>query len=606
MKKTLTILSLCLSLWLFGCGKQSLSGGTFGSSGLSSSSSISIPENLKPALSIEITNPPRGTYFLSSQTTVTVEGTVNDPKYTVISLRVNGQDLAVPTNGQFSAQVNLEPGMNILWAMAKNSEGGRAISAVAVMRGDYKQDNLVIPNAALVQIGKNGLDKVTKVVKPLLTTLDIEGKLKALNPLYETDIFVAKTKITLESLTYANPDITLTLGNGNIGVAISLDNLDLKARAQGHILGINHNLLGDIGATKVNASTTAYLSVTNGVLKVSFQNTTLNLTGFYFTFPDNNFLNYFANLAKGPIESLIVKTVKNLLDQKVPPMLANVFTNLQKPIKKTLLGKDLEITFIPQSANVTSNYIFMNMSGNVKVTNPAVTLPAPGSFYTPSTAPSLSLNNSEFVASINDDLLNRILFTAWKSGLLNLTINEDFFKKLNIASPIALNGGLLLKFYPELITHINDTDPVSLKIESNMPPVVRVMGSPDIVEVSLGEVGIDFVVHQGALERSALKVRAHLKVSATITVVDGKLKLNFFGKPNILGDVTEEPMKDVDENKVELLLNVVAPVILPQLTKSIQDIPLPSLMGISLDQLNLQQDGISNDFLTVFGSLKVQ
>ncbi|RME86945.1 MAG: hypothetical protein D6785_02605 [Planctomycetota bacterium] len=598
---------LCL-----GCGKNGMSG-DFYSGADSSSGAISIPQNMKPAPTIEITEPGRGKYFTNTDTTVTVKGKVQDPKYAITSLKVAGTSLAVPQNGQFSTQVNLKPGLNILWATAKNSEGGRSISVVSVLQGDYRKDTLLIPNAAWVQVSQKGLEKVKQKTLPMLTTLDVEQSLRNLNPLYSGSIpLVGSANVDLQILKYTNPDILFKLNQGYMDVTVTLSNLDVKAKAYGKIFGISYSLIGNTGASKVTLSAKVYLSVQNGKLNASFQNTNVLLEGFYFTFPNSNFLNFFAKLAKNIIKKKIIQAVKSTIEQKLPGFLSDMFNNLKKPITKKILGKDLEMTFVPQNANITPSAISVQMDSNVRVIGASSLFQAPGSFYTPSYPPTLTIGaTSDFTASLNDDYLNRVLYTAWQAGLLEMTIDDAFLSKMSsssssFTSSIKLNGGLILKFYPELASHINNTDPLSLEIKAFLPPIVQMAGNPDLLKASAGEIEIGFIIHQGALKRTVMKVRAHISMTVSASVSNGQLSIQFIGRPSVFGDVTEEPMMDIDESKVELLLNVVVPIMMPQLLKSIQGIQLPTLLGISIGQVTMQQDGPSGDFLTLTGSLKTQ
>ena len=594
------VLGVCL-----GCGKSGMSSGYYEGLG-GASGAIGTPSQSTPTPMLAITSPKRGAYYPSTQMTVTVEGTVSDPQYPITYLRVAEQLLPIPQNGRFQVNKSLTRGMNLILGIAKNSQGGRSTVAIAVLQGDFQPDQTPISKALLLRVDEQGIEKIRQKVLPILANLDIEARLKALNPLYSGSNWLGSANLELVSLSYSNPDIQLTLGQGSMDVNITLDNLDIVARVYGKVLGISYSITGQIGASKVRASSTAHIAVRGGKLEVSFSGTNIVLDNFTFSFPNSNAVwNALASLAKGIVKNKIIDVTKQVLEQRVPSFLSSLFQNLHKPFTKTLFGKQVEFLLSPQNVSITPQAVFIDLDANVRVVGNYSTQ-APGSFFTPSQPPTFSSlpTNTEFAIALSDDFVNRILFAAWKGKVLDLDINEAFFQKLNLQSPIALNAGLLLQFYPELISHINPTDPITIQVRPHLPPFVQVGTPPELFKISLGEIELRFVVHQGALRRTALVARGHVQLSASGSVQNGALELQFQNRPTIIGDVTEEPLKDIDENKVELLLNIVVPIILPHMLKSIQQIPLPSFQGIQLDQVTLDQAGPSGDFISISATLK--
>ncbi|RME04253.1 MAG: hypothetical protein D6805_03665 [Planctomycetota bacterium] len=605
------LLLLPLHLSLTGCGENSINPGPFSTPGNTLNSGITIPQNIKPAPDLEITSPTRGSVFTTTNT-ITVKGTVHDSQYGVESLRVglglNGQYLTPAPDGSFQTQITLQPGLNIIWAVAKNKIFGRSVTAISVLYGQFQDDSQTISNAFQMHLSQSAFQKIQQALIPLLYNLDLEAKLKALNPLWaDTYLSILDVSVTLETLQYSNPKIYLAPDIGKLNVWIDLENFQVSIKGNLDVFGVGiFNLTATVDATKAKANTQALASIQNGQLNISFQNTNLDLEGFNLTLQVYNWTvpSGFVDFFENGIKNVLISEVIKVLNDKVPGFLQDTFKKVYDPLSFNVLGKNINLSLQPQSAQFLTSGLSLAADANVQAGTPVKTN-LHSSLITPGLPPNPD-TTKEVAIALNDDFLNRILHAAWKAGILDIDINDQFFQNLGTSAPINLQASMLMSLYPEFQNHLNNNDPLTIKIRPTLPPIVQnKIGSPQTLSFKMGEVELILIAHQGALERELMRVRLQLSADIKAKIQNSKLTVESSNRPMFIGDVTAEPLVDFDQNKIETLLNVLVPIIYPQMIKTLQDIPLPSVAGVNITQFQIEHGGNSLDFLNIWGTFDV-
>jgi hypothetical protein len=245
------------------------------------------------------------------------------------------------------------------------------------------------------------------------------------------------------------------------------------------------------------------------------------------------------------------------------------------------------------------------LKANVSIPKDPSTPSSPGSFCTPGTMPRFGTTPG-FLASLNDDFLNRGFHAAWQGGLLSVTVDQKLLSTYGITLPFNLNAGLLALFFPSLNSVISTTgganSPMIMKIFPNMQPLCRVVGKPELLELSAGELMLEIYVDLGNGPQKVMAVAIHLQVEASVVSVNDRLLFRVAPTPAVASDVVEMPLVPLNNYAVETFINFIVPPVLPILANSYKGFPLPS-GPVSLTNLKFYQDG-SGDFLTISGDLK--
>ncbi|MBI4577327.1 MAG: hypothetical protein HY722_13795, partial [Planctomycetes bacterium] len=259
------------------------------------------------------------------------------------------------------------------------------------------------------------------------------------------------------------------------------------------------------------------------------------------------------------------------------------------PHTATVQGRTLTWQARPTAIAFDDLGVTADVEANVTMPAAAGAPASPGSLSTVGVPPTMG-NQAGVQAAIDDDAVNRALWAAWQGGLTTLALDQATVAQIAGPNfPFRLEAALLTRFLPSLAGRLNPTDPVELDVSSLLPPVVRVTGTPDLVEMGMGEVATDIYVIEQGRRRLVLSVAAHVKVGASVGYSAGAVQVSFGNAPTVRANILASPVAAVDARNLESMLQTVLPSVL-QLATGFGGggrFPLPPIPG-GLQVLNLR------------------
>ncbi len=433
--------------------------------------------------------------------TVTATGVARN----LTDVKVNGVGADVDGDS-YSASVTLERGINVLEVTGKDGRGDTKFVRQAVIAGDYNDPGQKIEDAASLRLNQGGIDAALAQVGSLLTPDSIRSMVMNGQPLYQDSYGIwgwdaVTVNAIATQLEFDTPDLTANPNDGVLELDATIPNVQVGVNVYGEIIGIDYDV--DIWVW-ADPEIEAELGVgaDDGMLTVSIVDTTIDLVGF----------GYDTSLLPGDIEQyILVDTIASFLETKlmdavetmVPPLLEEQLASLDLSFETEVLDRQVSI-----AADISDAYI--DDDGIVAVVDLDVDMPSAGSMeyagYLAATPGAADTDrNADVGVSLSDNLLNRVLFEAWRAGVLEMTMSTA-------------DGSL-----PEMmLTQLHATEG-SVAISAKLPPVAIQKDGGLLAQLGEVEVVIDT---PGGEMGDHLKVALAASVPLNITVENGELKLS--------------------------------------------------------------------------------
>jgi hypothetical protein len=604
LQQIAAILIVAAAVFGTACGKLGV--GKPGSGGGSTSAAIYAPP-AEPTPNVRITTPARGSFLAVGQ--AAVEGQVTAVTGTAInSVQLNGQTVTLDGAGKFRGFVRLDAGMNVIEASATDSSGRLGTASSGVLAGDYSPVSQNIPQAAAARITDPTLLALGKIAEAALWQTDWTTVLKGLNPIFDTNFLWIDVWIDIQQVRFRDVFATIDSNTSGLGVTIDVFQpiFDVTIVVD---LG-----LGKIGPVAAVVEADSARLTTNAALSVrpdgSFATTT--------TPPVTTFQNFRMSVQNGALDLAIQLFAKNAIANALkdwlhdaivndlPPYFDKTmatFLNQQKPF--TFLGKSFSfdlrgerIAFDDDGFSLSVKYNASHGSG-LAVQR---ALAAPGSFSTPGAMPTVFPVRGLYVCG-DDDAINRTFHALWAGGLFNIDIDQTFLTTNNITLPIALEAASLRRFMPEIGAVVPDSAPVKLRTEALLPPIVKITGSPDVAVLQAGEYHLEILVDRGQGFEKLLRAAAHMEIGGNLTLTTNGLEVSSLSSPRFRFDLIEEPMIELDDRRLEVLLSVLLTPTIPHMLNSLKVINVPHLNQLTTVNVDVYRDGPAGEHVTVAGEL---
>lgn len=551
---------------------------------------------------VTLTSPRRGEH--TTQTAIMVTGTAVDQSG-VSYLVVNGAAVLVGANGSFAAAVPVVSGLNIIELRCGDALGHEARTVLPVIAGAFLPETSNVADAVAVRLNRPAFDAIERLAATQLGGVNLAQMIMAQNPLFDGNYLLATVTVTAQSATFGAPTLDLTPVAGGLRVHVELPTIDVRVRAAGRLVSlVNYGLNVAVTADKATLDAVAVVTVTNGVVTTTLQNTTVTLDNFRFDI--GGIPTFLENLARNAVKNLIQDQVKKQVETIVPREVNKAIAGATGPIVQTVLGRQVSLVLVPKLVLFDADGALVITDGDLRVPPLAGVTPptSPGSLVTAGGRPSHGVTPA-FHASLNDDLLNRVGHAAWKSGLMNMKIDQTAAVGLGLPAWFPLDAFLLQIFFPQLAGHVNPADPLELELSTGAPATFRTLPTPGLLEAGLGDLTIAvYVVPAGRPRQLVLKVgvQAQLPVVPSLGA-NNVLKVDVSGRPTIKTDVFETPLVALNELAIENFVDFIAPPVLQLLPRAWSGFPLPLYPGVTPRNVQFTRDGPANDWVTIKGDL---
>ena len=590
---------------------------------------LTVTETSKPT--IVITNPARGSFVTSPS--ISIVGTATDEYSDITRVEVNGAEANFdPYTGGFSLGLSLSPGLTIFIVNAWDSFDNMGTATVSVMYApSYVLNGQPVNGAVGARINQTGLDSIEVIGEQLIEEYrdQIMGLIP--NPLfydseelwgvqiYEVAAYctaVNYNPVNLE-LTPINGGLHLYAGAANVSVLGYIDYSIFKNGAPA-----KDTLDFSVTASSLTLTGDLMISASGGALQVNLVNINVGLNDFTVSITNGgllgDILNLVIDLLDSTIRDLLTTTIQEMIVDTVPPMIQELLDSLDLSFDYSLLWFDYhfaanfaEANFTPGGSELWLNTQMwygddpnmsapgpnaINLPGSLRTNNPRPTL----NQYVPGTGTPYG-----FAAILGDDMINNLLNVAHRSGLMSLDLDQETLQQLGI--DFELTTTYLFLFMPGIVPAFGLDKPVIIKLRPLLPPVMILNPQKGLsTELQVGDFVLEWycIPEEGGEEVLFAKVALALFAPVDISVTEQQTINIEFGDMEMYSDLFEEPVFEIGDAFFEELLPGLVQLLVPALLGGLlEEIPIPSFEGFTLNVLGFMPVGPANDWAGLFGDL---
>ncbi len=503
---------------------------------------------------INVIYPPRGATITgqSGSPSVNVYGSVSSDAGDIASFLINGQTVPIEADGSFNTDIPVTVGGNTLVMKATDELGSTRqrvqalLWSVDYMLPDTPTNDVVSPGLGIwfsqasiddsdTSLPPNDLATVFKLV---LDQFDIGALLGGGSGPIASQ---AGYKIYLNSLTYGGTDVNLQAVDGGLAIQAEINAIDGKLTFDCTSLScffLGGDSTGGLTVDAVTITANIALSATEeGALDVQLNDTNTSFSGIDI-YSDNGFTNFLISLVETAIINGVVgdlqNELNNQLDSLIAPLLGdalgalafNLSLDLPKPDGSGNIPISLFTDFEgadfqdadpgPQGGLLTQNAGAYTADGDPPYTNSGIPKRAGCGTGTQNLAVPKA---SPLELVLADDLLNHILYAAWRGGLLEFDV------------PASLLGDFDLSQFG--ISDLNMT------LSGLLAPTASDCGEDGALLVHIGDVKINATLSLFGQPLS-LVVWASFTAALELTAVDGAIGINISGIDSLDTEVNVE------------------------------------------------------------------
>ncbi len=518
----------------------------------------------------DLTSPTAGDWVPAGSTEVT--GTAQNVQSVAIDLAPGGSPSdATRTGDNWKGKLDLNRGVNVVEASAVDLRGDTQFVRHGVLAGTFANPDNGVDNALLARVNQSGLDKIGTMVADYMTPELLTAQVTAMNPVY-TDSYTVlgfealNINDDITSISFDTPDIKLTPSSGLLTLTATLPNLVVDTSAYGSAAGFDFGP-DDVGMSASSAVITASITVgiVDGKIAVTLTDCSVDLKDFAYNtslLPSYVTDYLLVDTIRSTVESLLTDKITTM----VPDLLSSTLAGLDPSFSTTILNHNLDLGFSFNSADIDNNGLAIGLGVDVAMDDGG-TKTYPGYLGAPGVDPTVD-THADIAAGFSDNLLNMVLFQAWRAGILDMTLSTDD----GSLDPAML---VLLKASSGTISTV-----------ASLPPVM-VQGADGNAQAQVSELLVTIDTPGGGLGNHIV-VAMSLWVDTTMTIQDGALVLSL-GTPTVVMDVRESDWGASNDATTNLLAQALPVNVILSLLGDIS-FPLPSLYGITIASGDAKRD----------------
>ncbi|MDJ0789860.1 MAG: hypothetical protein QNK05_23935 [Myxococcota bacterium] len=557
-----------------------------------------------PPASITVTSPVHGTFL--NGTLVTVTGTAQKPG-SFTSFTANGVPI---TPGTFwTVDVPVDPAEVFNRITVEAVSGGKTLrESFVVVVGDgvntgFVTDGQASPDAASLRIEETGLDQISPIVESLSAgALDITDLIAGQNPIATGNFGgIVSYAASVVEVGFAGFGLEAETGPSGLDATITIDDFFLE-------IDLDLDWLGSCTLEVTTATTTIegafdlepLLSDPSFVDVNQVGGIDVILGGFGSQFVggicDDPVIGDIINsiLGAGEIQTLMEDGFESNLND--PDGAGPLDSALAAGIQDALAGISISGP-VGQALNAQVDAAFTSVTedatGVTLLTDTAIytTGPAPGApdlpaSYevfepVPSFGPTTPVGGLPYglAFGISTSALNQLIKTQIENGLLQSTITEF--------GGIPLTASLLSIFIPELIPE--GARPVEIEIAPTIAPVFTGAAGPmgEFALMKIAGLGVTLVFADTDESFLTLEVDLDAGLDLAFTAAGLEFTLAAVTAPGAVEiTVVDNPLGS-NEASLQSVFAQLFPLFAPELENAIEAFPVPSLLGLDLDPVEL-------------------
>ncbi|MFT4974857.1 MAG: hypothetical protein ACI8S6_000740 [Myxococcota bacterium] len=551
-----------------------------------------------------IDDPERGAWVEGNE--IAVSGSVEDDWNTDVTLTVDGQSVALGSDGRFETSVGTDLGLRVIETSATDSDGNTSTDTRAVLAGDFLSygDPLLDGLQVRLHEGSGGFDTLEALGEGLVSGTDLSALLPS--PVYsasQTNTYdpcfgvFGGCSVTVTwyavNLYVTNPSIGATpididpQSDGTLKITAVIENPSLDWSASGTVTGVGYSGSGDITADDITVVLSVRPAVNGDDITLPIESVSASSSNFDFDF--NGFgwletvLGVFGFSVDSIVEGYMVDAIEDAVYDAVPPLLEEALQDLELAFDLDLGDNSYTIEAAPESISVDSQGLTLSLETTVEPDRWVRTDYGLGSLYGDYTPPAYSGTPGAIIA-ISDDFLNQVLYALWGGGLLDMSLDS---------TELGLDPA-------DLSFILGDIESLMITVDPLLPPVVVPGSSGNLLDLQLGDMLLTLTADGATFIEVYVSAIADLDVA-----VDGDqtLSASIGSSLELYFDVVYPEANTAGAADTEALLEAIVPLLLPTLTDALGQIEIPSIQGFTISSVTVATAGAEDGYLSLGGNL---
>jgi hypothetical protein len=505
---------------------------------------------------LNVTAPLPGAFVaLGSNKSVAVAGALHDTLGQPYTATLNGAALSLSPTSSFQANLAGSFGVNFVLVDATDVAG----NVFSFNRSFVAADNFVASssaaasqNQAQVLVNPDALKTLVDTVQPLLPSIvKIPITSDPVSSFLGSDIYLDEVDLPGQPGFAGSLSLAVSPQPGVVHAVFTANGLT-------HANGRVHWLIGGTsGYTSTIQNLSVALDITfsssNGTLQVSTSN--INVTIPSLNIAIDHIPDWLVNLFKG----VIISKFSSVLSDKLPPLVAALFTSLKGQIPVALPGLNgavpMTVSYDVANVSPTAGGLVIGLLAGAKGNNSIYTSPGFPALATGTISPPTT---GSLDVALDYNFFNQFAYELWNSGAFSLSLDET---DPNIAAAIA--G----------IAPLKTLNPI-VDIEASLAlPVVAQPGS-GALHLSMGEVHATVFLATDYFQVT-LDVNVAARADIAASVSGGKLGVAVSLK-EIHVDLERHAFAGLETEAVEKFIEGMAPTLVQQLGAKLSGLPLPA------------------------------
>lgn len=442
---------------------------------------------------LTLTSPERGGFLAAGSVSIT--GEVEDAGTGVASLTVAGQSVS---DLSFSVGESLTAGAHTIEMVAEDNEGNTSDLSAGVLVGDFLADDESF-NGIWTQVSADAIATMSEGLDDALPLSEMEDAVLAASPLLDdTGSDCEGTLVEVIDAAVGGATVEMVPGAGSLSAVVTVTDIqvDLEAEVSVEYFGqcFTEQETDTISIDTAEVILSIGLDVENGEVVAEVLDSASTTTGV-----DDGLAGELGLDVAGMLSEMMLEMV----EESLPEGLESALSGTTVSESFSMMSADISLDASVAAIETTADGIAMQMETLAECSD--AILDAPGSLTMVSSTPALSDDG----AAISIDVLNRMLFLAWRSGAMSEVLSDD---ELGIDETII---GLL---FPGATT-------LSMEMEPMLPPVVQDVGADQPMSLDMAELQLVAWGDVDGTEEMLGRIALHLSGEVTPSIIGGNLAL---------------------------------------------------------------------------------
>lgn len=506
-----------------------------------------------PAL--QVLSPERGT-MTPGLATVEVRGTVTpsvDSGTEIARVEVNGMAARLDALGNWSANITLQPGANIIHTVATDRDGLSADDTRGLVTGDLRPLDTVVENAIAAGLSAQAFDKLGDTAASLVASSDLGAFVAPYNPVIakgltngQEDCLYGKVSVK-PGLDVANAFLALVPNDDGLALDAELVGVNIPLHARYAAACLDGDTDISITAQRVRIRGSLAITVANGRFDVQLVNPTVTFTGFM----------VHASGVPGAVLDLldldqeIANTLSWAVERFMAPLVNQALSGVSVgPQNVSLLGQTLRVAVSPAGVAFDSAGAEVVLDGALTVQGATAKF-----VYTDNQDPP-GRGQAGIALAVADDTINQLMTGFWSRGGLNMMMEKD----------LGMFDGV--------------------RLDAMLPPVVSA-DADGSMKLVMPDLMMEMRKDGLMLARAALTVEMKLKVEPATSTYAAKITIEL---PTLKADIIEN-LQGIPDEQLEALMPAALESELSTFAPLLGAVPLPTVQGVIVTDLHMGGTG---------------